>query len=250
MSQNKLISIKNPIIEAMDMCGADHTNDFNVFMNWAINAEKQIASRYQFIRRIVVLDIENCTACLPDDVGFVELALYGDYGCGCDNLMTKWCSTVQMSSTTLNAGSNIPTFLVVDIGDAQTSTYRTINYTIQNNKLLFDHNYDGQKITVQYWGYSFDCDGFLEISENHVNAIMSFICYRYFMRKKRPAPEDFFKIKEYKAEWNRECANARALDNQLTATERENIVYGLVHNPWVGIGLSSGMRTTNGTYYW
>ena len=249
MSQNKLISIKNPIIDAMDMCGADHIKDFPVFMNWAINAEKQIASRYQFVRKNVVLDIVNCTACLPDDTAFVQIALLGDYGCDCDNLMLRTCSTVPMASTTLNTGSNVTSFLIVDVGSAQSSAYNLINYEIQDNKLLFDKSHDGEKITVQYFGYEKDCDGFLKISENHVNALMSFICYKYFIRKKRKSNDDFFSVNHYKAEWHRECANARALDNQLTAAMRQNIS-NAIHDPYAGISLSQGMRTTLGTYYW
>ena len=44
MSINKLISIRNPIVDALDMVGADRSVDMPVFTTWAIQAEKEIFS--------------------------------------------------------------------------------------------------------------------------------------------------------------------------------------------------------------
>ena len=49
-------------------------------------------------------------------------------------------------------------------------------------------------------------------------------------------------------EWDRLCAHARALDSELTDSEREEIAQ-LNNDPYAGRGLSIGMRTT-GDYGW
>lgn len=248
MSQNKLISIKNPIINALDMCGADHTKDLPSFYNWAYEAEKQIKSKYNFIRTIKVLDIEGCVACLPLDCAYLEVALFGDYGCDCQNLFTLWCGRITNSTTTTETSS----FYIVDVansGSNATMDINTVSYTIQDNKILFNHNYDGQKVTIQYQGYKCDCEGFMEISENHVLAIKDYICLQYYLRRKRKSNDDFAMINRYDREWNRNCMDARAVDAMPTESERQEIVHGIHHNPLVGIGLSLGMRTTLGMSY-
>ena len=45
-------------------------------------------------------------------------------------------------------------------------------------------------------------------------------------------------------EWDRLCAHARALDSELTDTEREEIAQ-LNNDPYAGRGLYVGMRTNN-----
>lgn len=248
MSVNKLISIKNPIIDALELCGCDQEKDFPVFMRWAILAEKDISSYYQYTRKIVVLDIKHCTAELPCDAYSVQRAILGDLGCNCGDLFQRWCSWMQVSETTVAADQS---FLVVDIGgDESCSVFNIpVSCEIQDNKLVFAQDLDAQKVTVQYLAYNMDCDGFLEISENHVQAITFACCYKFYLRKKRSSNEDFYKINHYFKEWNRECANARAKDAVLTESDR-NYIVAMTHDPMVGIGLSLGMRTTLGTYYW
>ena len=49
-------------------------------------------------------------------------------------------------------------------------------------------------------------------------------------------------------EWHRECAHARAMDAELSPSDRERMVYQH-NNPMKGFGLSLGMNTTLGGYY-
>ena len=72
MSINRLISINNPIINAMDLAAVDHANHRPLFMTWAYQAEKEIGSYYQYERQWKVIDVCGCTA---EDDGWAE-------GCG------------------------------------------------------------------------------------------------------------------------------------------------------------------------
>ncbi len=246
MSINKLISINNPIIDAMEMLGLENDKDKMVLTRWAYQAEKEIGSRYQFIKKKAVLDIHGCSACLPNDAAYVQGAVMGDQGCDCTDLLYQFCGT-NVADTSVFSSPVGPTFLVVDVSGGYKGFDRALQYELQNNKMVFYHNLDGKQVTVQYLGYKTDCDGFLEISENHVLAITAYLCWKYFMRKRRPSNEDFYKIREWKAEWDREAGNARGQDSRLTEGQRANIV-AMLHDPLIGYGITTAPAGLN--WYW
>jgi hypothetical protein len=249
MSIKKMISIKVPVLDAMELCGADHDKDRPVFTRWATLAEKDISSYYQYVKKIAVLDITNCVACLPSDAAYLQTAILGDFGCDCADLFTRVCSQYIGNTTTLATSAGLPSFLIVDMGVGVTSTILPVDHQVQDNKIIFAQNLDGQKVTIQYLGYDLDCDGFLNISENHVQAITYNICWKYFLRKKKKSNDDFNSVNVYERLWHRECANARARDGVLTESERLKIV-ARHHDPYVGIGLGVGMHTTLGNEWW
>lgn len=243
MSINKLISIKNPIIDAMDMLGLDHVQDMPVFTTWAVKAERNIDSYFQYDKKRAVLDIENCIAKLPCDATHIQRAILGDLGCDCADLFSTLCTTIPLSSTVLNASAAMSSFLIVDIGSGKTNILGSIPHVVQDNKIILNQNLNGQKLTIQYLGYKTDCDGFLEISQNHVEAIMWFIIWRYWYRKRNLSPMEQGKMNEAKREWNRECANARAVDGVPSDSEQAEIA-NLLADPYIGKGMEVGMRTT------
>ncbi len=246
MSINKLISINNPIVDAMEMLGIENDKDKMVFTRWAYQAEKEIGSRYQFIKKKAVLDIHGCSACLPNDAAYVQAAVMGDQGCDCTDLLYQFCGTTVTDNSAFSSPVG-PTFLVVDVSGGYTGFDRALQFELQDNKMVFYRNLDGYQVTVQYLGYKTDCDGFLEISENHVLAIRNFICMNYYWRKNRPAPDDFQKRGFYEREWHREAGNARAQDSVLTEGQRANIV-AMLHDPLIGHAIQTVPAGLN--WYW
>jgi hypothetical protein len=241
MSINKLISVKNAIVDAMDRVGVDHDKLIPLFTRWAVLAEKEIGSYQQYVVKREVLTIEHCTACLPSDAVFIQTAILGDFGCDCADLMANVCGCIGGGAFGAASG----TFLIVDIGTSFNGSIRGyVNHTVQNNKLLFQQDLDGKKVTIQYLAQEKDCDGFPLVGENHIMAIAEFIIWRYYFRKVNLSPMEYGKMNKAEQEWHRECSHARAVDGQLTDSERDNIVYGILHNPYIGISLSSGMHTT------
>jgi hypothetical protein len=241
MSINKLISIKNPIIDAMDMMAVDHNAHLPMVTQWAYLAEKEIGSYYQYERKWKVLDICGCVAHLPDDAVKVEYAILGDQGCECGDFFYK------VFSNPIVGAANMPdnTFLVVDAngGYDSNASCGIIPYGYQNNKLIFDAQVKQSHVTIQYLGYKTDCEGFMEISENHVEAITHYILYKWLLRKRKKTSAEFQEMQWNYKEWDRLCAHSRSLDSQLTQTEREQIAQ-LYHNPYSGRGLWVGMNTT------
>ncbi len=242
MSINKLISIKNPIVDAMDMLGVDHTAFTPLFTRWAILAETDIGSYFQFVKKRAVLDIVDCHACLPANAVYLQRALLGDYGCDCADLFNNVCGILgngSVDQSSLSQGG----FLIVDLGDGATNIQSFVSHVVQGNKIIFDQNYNGEKITIQYLGYEEDCDGFMMVGQNHVQAIMWNLIWKFYFQKKDINPAEQSKKNEAKLEWNRECSHARAVDGELTETERMYIV-DMLHDPYIGKGLFTGMRTT------
>ena len=248
MSINKLISVQEPIVDAMELCGTENDKDRMVFTRWAYQAEKEIGSRFSYIKKIAVVDIKGCVAHLPSDAAYLQRALLGDYGCDCTDLFYKWCSTLGNQGAFASPAG--PTFLIVDAGSSNVSMWQNIvACEIQDNKIVLMNNHDGQKLTIQYVAFKTDCDGFLEISENHVLAIRNYICMNYYLRRKRLAGEDYFKFKEYKAEYHRECGNARAQDSIPTEGERQ-VMVNMLHDPYIGIGIPTSFASQYGGWGW
>ena len=102
MSINKLISIKNPIINAIDLAGLDHNKHLPMFMTWAYEAEKEIGSYYQYERQWAILDICNGLAELPDNCVKVEGAILGSHSENVGSIFSKVFSNpiVQLSQST------------------------------------------------------------------------------------------------------------------------------------------------------
>lgn len=248
MSINKLISIKNPIVDAMDSLNVDHDKFIPKFTRWAVQAENEIGSWFQYVTKRQVLTINNCVACLPDDAVYVEVAVLGDLGTDCGDLMANACNAINLPTST---GTSANTFLVVDIGDNEGLIRGFVNFTIQNNKMIFEQNLDAQSVTIQYLTPEKDCDGFVMISQNHVLAIKWYIIWMYYYSNNTGNSLEYGKMNKAEQEWHRECSHARAQDSTLTPSDRKKIV-GLYHNPYAGIGLNTGMYTTlgNGWNIW
>lgn len=248
MSINKLVSIRNPIVDAMAFLQiVDHDKLIPLFTAFATDAEKQIGSAAQYELKRKVLDINQCVACLPSDAVKVEIALIGDHGESCNDLIRNFCLSGNLPTA---YGTVNNTFLVVDAYDTGTGlNYGTVPYSIQNNKMIFESDrYSGQKVTVQYLAFKTDCDGFMEVGENHINAIKWYIVWMYYMGKSSMNSLEYGKMNVFREEWNRECAHARAMDAIPNPTEWDKI-NGMLHNPYAGRSLNSGMYTTLGGMY-
>jgi hypothetical protein len=243
MSINKLVSIKNPIINALDLAALDHDKHLPLFMTWAYQAEEEIGSYYQFERQWACLDICGCVATLPDNAIKLEGAIMGEHGVDCGNIFNTVFSNKTFSSLT---GDN--SFLVVDVNDVNTtSNCGMVPFHCQDNKLIFDNCLKQDKITIQYLGYKLDCDGFMEIGQNHVEAITHHILYKWCMRKRKKGGADLQEMQWHYREWDRLCAHSRALDADLSISDREEIA-DMYHNPYSGRGLYVGMNRNNNNY--
>ncbi len=241
MSINSLISIKNPIVDAQMQLGLDTMQDIPLFTRWATLAEKEISSYFQFVKKRKVIDICGCTAILPCDAYELQCAVLGDMGESCEDLVGAICGCG--GGTAFSTTAVVGSFLIVDIGFDFTNYLGVLPYVIQNNKVILNQNYDGQKLTIQYLGYESDDEGFLMVGQNHVNAINCYIRYNYHLRRMAKVGATYLDrdlMREAKEEWNRECANARAKDGKPTPSEQIEMA-NMVSDPLIGNGLRIGI---------
>lgn len=234
-----MISIKTAIYNAMDELGLDHRTDLPLFTRWATEAEREIDSYYQFCKKRKVITIEGCCAALPKDAKSVQCAILGDLGEDCADIFSSVCASVALDSTILNSSSTNDTFLIVDVGEGYTQINGSIPHVVQDNKIILTQNYDGQKLTVQYIGYSTDSEGFLKINENHLLAISEYIQWKYWRRKRNISSLEYGKMNVAREEWHREARNSRAKDNKPTDSERREMAT-MLSDPYIGWGLDLG----------
>lgn len=245
MSINKLISIRNPIINAFSTVGDDRVKDMPTYVNWAMEAEKEIGGIGGFVKKKAVLDICGCKAEIPCDAVYMQVALMGEQDCSCDDLgvlvSTGQFKVNQATNKVISpAALDQSGFLVFDFNSDE-GCWGIVDFEIQNNCMVFATNQNKVKVTIQYLGIETDCDGFPMISENHIRAIEHYLLYRYalrsrFSQKMMPLNE----VQFYKEEWFRLCKHARADDAELTPTDRLDIVRA-INNPYAGHSLSEGM---------
>lgn len=257
MSINRLISIKNPIINALDMVGLDRSSNMPTFVTWAIQAEEEIASHYALVKHIEILDIKGCVAYLPCNAVYLQYAIMGAQDCSCNDLRNLCTGFGNPNVAVENNGGGAlldqNTFLIVDLPDVRSgnpTNLTGVQYEIQGNKLVFYNDLDGQQITVQYLGQKLDDEGFPMISQNHVRAIEAYILYKYCTRAAFSSnPGLSNKAQEHKLEWGRLCRHARADDAELSPSEHESVANAL-NDPYAGRGLYAGMRPVYWNYLW
>jgi len=241
MSINKLISIKNAIVDATDMAAIDHGNYLPLFMTWAVYAEKEIGG-LSAITKFAVLDICGCVAQLPCDAVSVEGAILGSHKVECGAIFSKYF----INAATVTATQATNDFLVIDTGGLGDSgcVSNIVPYAYQDNKLIFNQSLTETNITIKYKGIVEDCDGFPLVSENHILAIAEYIRYCWLKRKRKKSQVEYREMQDSFTQWDRLCAHARADDNLLTETQRAHIVT-MLHDAYSQISLSQGMKLSN-----
>ena len=239
MSVNRLISIKNAIVDATDMAAIDHQSFLPLFMTWAIYAEKEIGG-LSAITKYAVLDICGCSAELPCDTVSVDGAILGNHDTECGQLFSNIFNKSFVNAQP--AGNN---FVIVDVGGTQDfPTCGVVPYSYQNNKLVFEQTITETKVTIKYRGVVEDCDGYPLVSENHILAIAEYIRYCWLKRRRKKSNVDLREMQDAFIQWDRLCAHARADDNKLTETQREVIVQKL-HDAYSQRSLTQGMKLNN-----
>jgi len=239
MSINKLVSVNNVLINLLDSLSLDHTKYKPMFVRWAIDAEKQIHSPYQYKRKHKVLTIKNCCAELPCDAEILELALLGDYGTDCGDMFTRFMGGFFNAQVTTGNIDSV-SFLVVDLPSSATAEngyfgFGLVNYHVQDNKVILDRCYDGQNLTIQYLGLEVDCDDIPLVGQNHLLALEEY-CLWQFRRRNMKSGIDIGIARDHERLWREYAGSAKADDATPSASEQE-LAANMLHNPFSGRGL-------------
>lgn len=245
---NKLVSTKNVVLNILDGLALDHDKYRPMFTNWILWGERQIGSPYSYVKKHKVLTIKDCYAELPNDAMFLQVAIMGDLGDCCQDIFDNTCYGLTQANLTNQTYLSTGGFLVVDLGSANTTdnslAYGFVQYLIQNNKIVFMNNYDGQKVTIQYLGLETDCDGFPLINENHIEALEEYCMFKFKRRKVRSGI-DVGVYRDHEQRWKQLAASAGA-DDRMGNDSENKMISEMVNNPWAGKGLWLGQYPTEG----
>ncbi len=258
MSINKLISIHDAVYNAFQDTGVDVATMTPVFMRWAIYAEKQIGSIYGWKKLNAVLTGKGCRVSLPTDCMSIQRVVFGDFGCNCDSLMDS-CGLWAAQNWAIQNLDNGPfiqnggdMFLMIDLDPSQPQSISWglcgNPYEIQDNSLVYGRSVDKQKVTIRYLGYEKDCDGFLLINENHIEALTSYIKWQYAnLTRYTPSKMDIWDVTNNKKEWVEQRNMVRAEDSNISPEEQRYIA-SMLSDPWCGIGFPP-VITGNNVYF-
>lgn len=242
MAVNKLVSIKVPVLEALGDMGIDHAKNTADFIRWAARAEKEIGSYYSLKKLITVLTVDKYRTEMPCEAQYVQRVLLGDFGCNSYDLFDYICQGNKSISF-----KQTDTFLVVDNpGQGRDVMISPIKWEVQDNHIIFNQNYDKQKVTVQYLGLQTDAEGFPLVCENHIEAIIEYIMYRYAKRSRFTANKmDASDVDRFLRLWSTLAAEARAVDAEISESDRDSIVAMLNDPISGGYGMEVNMYNRN-----
>ncbi len=247
MSANQLVSINNVILNLYDRLQLTHDKYRPMFANWILWGERQIGSPYSYVKKHKVITISNCHAELPKDLMFLQIAIMGDLGDCCTDIFDNTCTGLRSANLSGETYLSTAGFLVVDLGNITTDTplaYGFVQYVIQDNKIVFLQNYDGQKVTIQYLGVKTDCDNFPLINENHLEALEEYCMYKFKSGKIRSGI-DIGVSDRHENRWKQLAASCGA-DDRMGNESEYKMITEMVNDPWVGKGLWLGQYPTDG----
>jgi hypothetical protein len=231
MAPDKLVSIKEAILQALEMMGKDDMRALPVLNIWAVQAEDKIGSYYGLEKKIEVIDINGCIGTLSCGTRKVLGLLLGDHGTDCDLLFDRICS--------LNLNSIDYTSLDTGVGITIIGGNREIKsvarYEHRSNGIIeFPYKPNTNKATVKVLKHHVDADGFIQVQYCHVLAIAAYIKWRISEQSRfGPDKMTFQDITYFQNEWFVACRDAIAQSAQVSENEQQEIS-ALVNNPLSG----------------
>lgn len=231
------VPITIAINKLYDYIGSEIVDDTPMLLDWAIDADQAIGSAYDYKTTIRVLTLKGCRAALPKGTVDVKGLLLGDHGCDCGLLFDK----AQMIYRDLSTGVETSTgILSIDVITSTDVKCGTTMWWVQNNSIIMESNYDGNKVTVKLSLYHFDDDGLPLVNENNIRAISAYLEYmlakrsRWSKNKNERLPS--VDVMDMERTWSRLALNARAESSYPSKAEKEDIAW-TINNPMSGRGI-------------
>ena len=168
----KRISIRQPIINAIDETDSSLSRFQNQMLKWAKYIEKEIGSKNAYKYKAKKFTVTGCTIELPDDCFRVEMVLPGDYEDQC-NAQYLDIGTVQLQTDTHDDEDSDWLWRPAEATIVEPYLWEEIADELN---LLYEFN--GQDMTVVYQVIEVDEAGFWIINESHSDPITKFIKYK------------------------------------------------------------------------
>jgi len=223
----KRISIRQPIIDAIDETDSSLSRFQNQMLKWAKYLEKEIGSKHGYKVKAKKYTPDGCTITLPDDCYRVLMVLPGDYEDQCNAMYVDqiWAQ-------------------VRDDEDAHEDDYYSWLWrpaeTMFVNPYLWEeiadelnllYEFSGTDVTLIYQHIETDQNGFWYINESHSDAIMKYIKYKIagkfnwkqFKSDKLLRVGHVQFVRDLEREYNIAVRHARAEDGRVTPFQQEQL---------------------------
>lgn len=173
---NKLVPISNAFTQLAEETDVDVLKMKPTLIRWAKQADQRIGSGFSYTHDYFVLDVANMEAELPYSAVRIEGIILGDVLDSCPNVF----NTISPSVQEYNDGQIIWKW---DSLNDMSTLYR-LNWSIQNNKIVFQTPFTNTQITVKMLVYESDQDGIPLVPEGHIEAIAIFLQAKVAMKER------------------------------------------------------------------
>lgn len=179
MAINKLVPISNAFTQLAEEVGSDILRMKPVLMRWAKQADTRIGSVYSSETNYYLLDVVNLKAKLPDSAIRLQDMIIGDVLDNCPGVFDNLPTYSETEGTYL--GDQI----IWQWSDLE-SFYNmySLNWTIQNNYIVFQTPFNSTEITVKLLTYPVDAEGMPLVPEGHIEAISCFLQAKVAMKER------------------------------------------------------------------
>jgi hypothetical protein len=235
----QLVSIRQPITEAIERTSEDHMALFPTLISWAKKAEEKIGSPYSYEEDIVVLQVNNYKARLPIATTKVVAIVDGDKsGIGREAFFNRWRNYTE--SVLPYMGEDV--IFRWNVADA---SWRPcpIKWKVIDNTIVFEVSPMITVITVLLNRFKIDEEGLPMVNSTHVEAIANYLKWRLAeleqykrFRKMKLTHVDNNYTRELKENWINARDAARG-DDIDTSEDQIRIVSEMLNHPLSGDGI-------------
>jgi hypothetical protein len=230
MSIRKKVSIKNAILQAIDLTQDDNLRQLPVLMKWAKQSYMRIAGYASCHKDHIYITASGNTAALPMGTVHVLYVFSGHV----DPIVVRSVMTILETQPVqfLDGGNKVLLYsgsgLPCPIGTG---------WYIHDNHIVFDCNLDGQEITVMHLTMPTDDNGYPLIDEEQVEAIGMFVELQLAERENNKRfiagklhPVDMMYVKSLTKKYHRLVGMSKAT---TTPSEKKEIAQ-MFNFPWTG----------------
>jgi len=228
IESNKLVSIREAIIQALEMMGKDDMREAPILNIWATRAENEIGSYYGYEKSIEVINVKGCRAELPCGTHRVLGVLIGDQGTSCDLIFDSICNlnvnTIDYQSLDTGIGLTI-------VGGSREVIKKATYEVREDNCIEFPYNINSDKVTVKVLKNPTDSKGFIKVQYSHIEAIAAYIKWKIAERSRfGPDKMTLGDVQYFSKEWSILCRKAIGNSAWPSETEMQELS-GIINNP-------------------
>lgn len=181
MAINKLVPISNAFTQLTEETDSDILRMKPILIRWAKQADQRIGSIYSYETNYFVLDVVNMKAELPLSSIRLEDMIIGDV---LDRTPEIFDNIPVIYNETPGTYMGDPIIWKWSSLNENNYTFYNLNWSIQNNFIVFQTQFTNTQITVKLLTYSTDSDGIPLVPEGHIEAISIFLQAKAAMKER------------------------------------------------------------------